>query len=336
MADWIPNYIRKNINYKPHEVISAKEFNAILNLVITQGDYNSGWLEYLQNSGIPDAVKDIAETKFDDIVEDVVKTEIDLLATSVTNKTSAYLNDPVFAFVDLSVQSDTVAFKTLMDSNNISASFCVATNLIGKSDAYPTLQYLKQLLSSGHSLITVGTDGASFDSISEEAITNILNNSKNYMATNLADSDVFLYPNGNTSVAATHAVKKFYRYAVNINNEDIIDSDDVLGMLYNIPVLYLGSDTSVEALTTVIDEIVLNNMCCIFAVDSSSSNYNETVIQEVINYINNYNAKYTSVSEALHLCENTINNKIKAITNMAYVDNIDYNGNVSDDKYLHW
>lgn len=60
MAKWIPNYIRRDINYKAHEILTAKEFNALLNLLITQGDYNSSWLEYLQNEGIPQAIADLS------------------------------------------------------------------------------------------------------------------------------------------------------------------------------------------------------------------------------------------------------------------------------------
>ena len=39
--NWIPKFIHRVFDYKSHQTLSAKEMNAILNLLVAQGDYNS-------------------------------------------------------------------------------------------------------------------------------------------------------------------------------------------------------------------------------------------------------------------------------------------------------
>ena len=90
MSDkWIPNYIRRDINYKPRDILTAQEYNAILNLLISQGDYNSSWLEYLQNDAIPEAISEIGEEEIEEVLTQAVREAIDELAASVVNKQAA-------------------------------------------------------------------------------------------------------------------------------------------------------------------------------------------------------------------------------------------------------
>lgn len=42
-----PRYIERTVNYQTKDVITAQEFNNILNLLIEQGNYNSHWLAEL-------------------------------------------------------------------------------------------------------------------------------------------------------------------------------------------------------------------------------------------------------------------------------------------------
>ena len=87
-TEWIPNFIRRTINYNPHDILSAQEYNAILNLIISQGDYNSAWLEYLQTEGIPDAIRELSIEQITEAITVAVQAELAALSASVSNKTS--------------------------------------------------------------------------------------------------------------------------------------------------------------------------------------------------------------------------------------------------------
>ena len=228
MAKWIPNYIRRDINYKAHEILTAKEFNALLNLLITQGDYNSSWLEYLQNEGIPQAIADLSGDQIEKALTEAVAAELASLAASVVNKTAAHLNAPTFSFLNLSTQADMSDFRTV-EEYGIRGNFCVATNLIGLSATYPSLLTVQAMRVAGHEILPVGTDGSSFDRLEVAEIEDIVANAKAYMQRNIADVDVFVYPGGSNSEDVQQGVSSAYTYAVNIASDDkVVDSDLII------------------------------------------------------------------------------------------------------------
>lgn len=315
MAKWIPNYIRRDINYKAHEILTAKEFNALLNLLITQGDYNSSWLEYLQNEGIPQAIADLSEAQIEKALTEAVAAELASLAASVVNKTAAHLNAPTFSFLNLSTQADMSDFRTVMEEYGICGNFCVATNLIGLSATYPSLLTVQAMRVAGHEILPVGTDGSSFDRLEVNEIEDIVANAKAYMQRNIADVDVFVYPGGSNSENVQQGVSSAYTYAVNIASDDkVVDSDLIRfnNLRLQIPVIYLSANSTLDSAKVYIDATIANNLFCIVAVDTSKTEYDENVLREVLDYLKTQaGIRYKTISTALSDCEETINNQLK-------------------------
>lgn len=315
MAKWIPNYIRRDINYKAHEILTAKEFNALLNLLITQGDYNSSWLEYLQNEGIPQAIADLSEAQIEKALTEAVAAELASLAASVVNKTAAHLNAPTFSFLNISTQADMSDFRTVMEEYGIRGNFCVATNLIGLSATYPSLLTLQAMRVAGHEILPVGTDGSSFDRLEVSEIEDIVANAKAYMQRNIADVDVFVYPGGSNSENVQQGVSSAYTYAVNIASDDkVVDSDLIRfnNLRLQIPVIYLSANSTLASTKVYIDSAIANNLFCIVAVDTSKTEYDENVLREVLDYLKTQaGIRYKTISTALSDCEETINNQLK-------------------------
>ena len=315
MAKWIPNYIRRDINYKAHEILTAKEFNALLNLLITQGDYNSSWLEYLQNEGIPQAIADLSGDQIEKALTEAVAAELASLAASVVNKTAAHLNAPTFSFLNLSTQADMSDFRTVMEEYGIRGNFCVATNLIGLSATYPSLLTVQSMRVAGHEILPVGTDGSSFDRLGVNEIEDIVANAKAYMQRNIADVDVFVYPGGSNSEDVQQGVSSAYTYAVNIASDDkVVDSDLIRfnNLRLQIPVIYLSANSTLASAQVYIDAAIANNLFCIVAVDTSKTEYDENALREVLDYLKTQSGiRYKTISTALSDCEETINNQLK-------------------------
>lgn len=314
MSEWIPNYIRKNLNYRAHEIMTAKEFNAIINLLITQGDYNSSWLNYLQTKGIPDAIAELSIEEIKEAITEAVAEELDALAASVTNKTSAHLNNPVFSFLNLSIQADMSSFRALMEEHHLPGNFCIATNLIGLSPAYPSLLTLQAMELAGHSVLPVGTDGSSLESLTAEEVQEIVLNAKQYMLTNLTDSDVFVYPGGTSAAEVLEGVAGVYMHAVNTQAQEAAVNSDVFNSVREqLPVVMITANASIEtpAVKRIIDDAIVNNMFCIIAVDTSANDYSAENLTGVINYLSDKaQVEYATIPAGISACYQTINNRI--------------------------
>lgn len=319
MDSWIPSYIRKNIQYRPHEVLTAKEFNALLNLLITQGDYNSSWLEYLHKEGIPNAVADLNSEQIEEALKGAVASEIESIAASVVNKTSARLDTPVFAFLNLSMQTDMASFQEVVEAFKVPGSFCIATNFVGLSSAYPNLTTLQAMQVAGHEILPLGVDGSPYETATEDEINEALVLTKEYMRNNLTDVDVFVYPGGTTTQLVVDTVGTHYTYALNTASEqNNLESDElrVGNNRVQIPVVLITATNTLDiaAVKSLIDDTVAHNKCCIIAADTSSITYSEEALVRVIAYITAHaGITCTTVSDAMQLCANTINNQLRKL-----------------------
>lgn len=321
MEQWIPNYIKKNISYKAHEILSAKEYNAILNLIITQGDYNSAWLDYLQNHGIPDAVSALNVEIIKEAVTKTVEAELDTLAASVINKTSAYLNNPVFSIVNLSVQRDALTFRELLESSDVTGTFCIATNLIDKNATYPTATDIERIVAAGYELLPVGVDGSSLNTVTEADAKTIASRTKEYISAYGVTPNVFVYPGGIDNADAVKGISTQYKFGLNPASIGAFDSDAILDNMHNISVVYVNSDKTLADITAVVNDTIIHNKYCVIVVDTSLSTYSEELLSAVIAHIKETTyAVITSVGAAAELCYNTINNKLEHIGR--YIDAI--------------
>ena len=319
MDSWIPNYIRKNIQYRPHEVLTAKEFNALLNLLITQGDYNSSWLEYLHKEGIPNAIADLNAEQIAKALEGAVAAEMEALTAAVVNKSSVRLDAPVFAFLNLSMQADMSEFRDIVESFNVPGSFCIATNFVGQSSAYPTLTTLQAMQVAGHEVLPIGTDGSSYDEATQESVNTALTTAKEYMRSNLTDTDVFVYPGGTESPDVVATVGTQYTYALNTAlPQSNLESDNIRvgNTRVQIPVILITDTNTLDSVEvkSIIDDTFATHKCCVIAVDTSSTAYSEAAIIQVIEYITAHaGTTCTTVSDAMQLCTNTVNNQLRKL-----------------------
>jgi uncharacterized protein YlxP (DUF503 family) len=316
MADWIPKYIRRVLEYKPHKILSAKEYNAILNLLVAQGDYNSEWLQYLYTEGIPNAVAKLTTEELQEALTAAVRNEIAVLANSITNKTSAYLNQPLFTFLDISVQEDSIStFRTLLESKGVCGTINACTGLIGVTAAYPTLQQLIIAQRAGHEIITSGTDVAELTADNAE---NVVSRAKEYMESNslIGGTEVFLYPaQGNSNENVKGIVGTHYKYAINVAEEDAYVDSDLINRL-SIPVVMVNENKTIadESVKAAIDNTVATNGWCILAVDTSSFAYSDEALSGVIDYVKaQAGAEIVSTVTAVGLIEGTLNNQLDAV-----------------------
>ena len=237
MADkWIPNYIKREIKYNPRDILSAQEYNAILNLLISQGDYNSSWLDYMQNEAIPEAIRDIGIEEIEEVLTNVVREEIDALAASVVNKTSRQLNYPMFTLLNIGQGVSGIAgLRTLLTAKYFKATYAIATNLVGSTSAYCSLAQLNTLKSENNDIVAYSTDGAT---VTTATVETVIPAAYNYMDENSFDTDVFVYPNGNASTDVRDTVCETFKYAVNMSSVGLIDPD---GLVAHAPASLLGN-----------------------------------------------------------------------------------------------
>lgn len=285
---WIPNFIKRTMQYKPNDILTAQEYNAILNLLITQGDYNSSWLEYLQNDAIPEAIEDLSAEAIAEAISAAVQNEIAALTAAVTNKTCLFLNNPAVTILNVGQQNSGIAsLKTLLEDKSLYATYAIAINMIGYSSAYPSLAQLNTLKNAGNDIVAYGTDGTALTVANAETVADIC---KRYMDVNGFNSNVFVYPGGNSDVDVTEIVNQFYKFGVNAD-----ESGEIIPVYYpytadantlhSIPLLEWYNTVDLEDVKAYIDSIVENNTYLILQVDTDSANWDASDFEDVLDYI---------------------------------------------------
>lgn len=333
-TQYIPNYIKRSLNYNPKDILTAQEYNAILNLIITQGDYNSEWLEYLQNEGIPDAIAEISATEIAQAISEAVTQEIAELTASVINKTSAQLNNPLLTILNTGIQKTGIGdFKLLLDSKSLTGTISIATNLVGYSSAYPNLTELNALKAAGYDIVAYSTDGAPVSAGTAESVAAA---TETYMTTNGFNTDVFVYPSGNSDTDVRDIIHDKFHYAVNIANNSLITPDGIIydspaSVLGNISVIKYDDTVTVDSVKAQIADVVQYNKYMILWVDSDSAHYDEVGLEEILDYaLTHTGIVYpTNITSAMQEIHETIGNKL------LLVDGI-YITEENGEKYLNW
>lgn len=332
-SKWTPSYIKRNINYRPKDVLTAQEYNAILNLLITQGDYNSSWIEYLQNDAIPEAIAEIGMEAIEAALTEAVREEIDSLAHEVTSKTSVQLNNPAVTILNTGLQAAPWAsFATLLESKGLKATYVAATNLVGYT-AYPTLAQLQSMKLAGNDVLAYSTDGAT---LTTETVDSAASTARNYMELNDLNTEVFVYPNGNSVDAVANAVHNYFMYAVNIASHSVITPDGItayspVSVLGNIPVIKCDSTVDFDTLKEYIDNVVTSNKYMILQVDTDDSTYDAELLEDVLDYMLEASSiRYpASISDQMHTIHNTVGNLLNLVSGIAITE-------VSGEKYINW
>ena len=333
-TQFVPNYIRRNIDYKPKDILTAQEYNSILNLLIAQGDHNSEWLEYLQNHGIPDAIADISAEEIAEAISIAVQQEIAALTASVINKTSKFLDNPAVTILNVGQQYTGIsAFNTLIASKSLKATYAIGTNLVDSSAAYPTLANLNALKTAGNDIVAYSTDAATVTAGTAEANAAA---AKAFITTNNFDSNVFIFPNGNNSSDIANIIGTQFKFAANVLNSAIIDPEDYpatasVTEFCDLPIIAWDNTIDVDDIKEYIDYIVLHNKYMILQVNTDSSAYDETYFSQILTYMLTKSGIYypDNIAEEMGLIEETIGNKL-ALSEGVYITT------ESGVKYLNW
>ena len=331
---WIPNYIKRNINYNPRDILSAQEYNAILNLLISQGDYNSSWLDYMQNEAIPEAIRDIGEEEIEEVLTEVIQQEISALAASVINKTSRQLNYPMFTLLNIGQNVSGIAgLRTLLTAKYFKATYAIATNLVGTTSAYSTLGQLNTLKSEGNDIVAYSTDGATVTTATAETVVPA---AYNYMDEHDFDTDVFVYPNGNASTDVRDTVCETFKYAVNMTSAGLIDPDGLgahapASLLGNLKVVVCDDTATLDDLKEFVDDAIQYNEYLIMLIDTDSANYDVALLSDILDYtFSKSGIMYPdSIPAAMHEIHETIGNLLEELDGV-------YITTVNGEKYLNW
>lgn len=332
-TQFIPNFIRRTMEYRPNDILTAQEYNAILNLLITQGDYNSEWLEYLQTEAIPEAIQDLSAEAIAAAISQAVQEEIASLTASVSNKTSAQLNNPAITILNIGTQYDGIAdLKALLDTKNLYATYAVATNLIGANPAYPTIAQLTALKTAGNDIVAYGTDGSP---LTPGTAATVAAAAEAFLSANGFDTDTFIFPSGNSDPDVITAVSEKFKYGVNALFNLIVDPSlypSTAGRaFYNIPIIPWDDTVDVDDIKEYIDNVVENTEYMILQINTDASSYDETKFGQIADYILTKSSMLypRSIKDEMNLIQNTINNRL-AILEGIYVT--EENG----ETYLNW
>ncbi len=338
-TQWIPNYIKRTINYNPRDILSAQEYNAILNLLITQGDYNSSWLEYMQNDAIPEAVRDIGIEEIEEVLTEVVQQEIDALAASVVNKTSRQLNYPMFTLLNVGqLYSNVTAFTALIASKYFKATYAVATSYVNMrpdvgSAPYYTITQLNSLKETGNDIVAYSTDGAV---VTAETVETVVPAAFEFLNNNEFDTNVFVFPSGNSDTAVRDAVCNTFKYAVNMSSAGLIDPEGLVAhapasLLGNLKVVKCDSTTTLDDLKEFVDDAVQYNEYLILMVNTDSENYDATLLSNILDYTFSKSGIIypNSISAAMNTIHETIGNALLDIQGV-------YLTRSGNDLYLNW
>lgn len=311
MKQWIPKFIQKNLAYKSQEVVTAADYNAILNLLITQGDYNSEWLEWLTHEGFAEFFKDLNGEDIKQMVVQSAEEQLATLAAASANKTSAYLNNPTFTFLDESATTSVrEVFKAILDEYSIVGTASCYTSLVGAGNPHLELTDLQALQVGGYAVINHGTTK---ENVTESDVISVLTESRNYMLNNGISTgyNIFAYNNKEepSDVVRTEVSKLFTNAIGNtlgVNDTDAYDT----GWLLVVPI-----SAGEDVIRAAIEETIRSNRWCIFKCDSSVSDFAEVcepllrlAIEEALE---DANTLITTVPVAVNLAAHTLNNKIK-------------------------
>lgn len=332
-TQWIPNFIRKSMNYKPNEILTAQEYNAILNLLIAQGDYNSEWLQYLQEDAIPEALQDLSAEAIAEAIGQAVQREIASLTASVTNKTSIQLNNPAVTILNVGLQYTGMSdLKTLLDSKNLHATYAAAVNLVGNNSAYPTIAQLLALKNDGNDIVAYGTDGTKLTPATAETV---VNTAYNFMQLNGFSTDTFIYPLGNDDADIAQTVASKFNVAANVSNEALVDPAHypltAFDNFYDIPIITWNNTVDVEDIKGYIDTIVEENKYMILQINTDLSSYEETKFEQIVDYmLTKSSMEYpASIFSEAYKMMTTIGNRLAILEGV-------YTTQVDGEKYINW
>ena len=310
MKQWIPKFIKKDLNYKSQDVVTAADYNAVFNLLITQGDYNSEWLAWLTQEGFAEFFKDLNGDDIKQLVVQAAGEQLEELAAASTNKTSAYLNQPVFTFIDESATTSAKdIFKTVLDEYGIVGTVSCYCNLVDTGTPHMTLTDLQAFQADGYAVINHGSTKADVD---DDNVYDVVNSSYTYMDRNNLTTGLQIFAYNNIE-APSEDVQDIVnsRFNAAIGNEIGVNDTDTYDKGW---VLVVPLDADEDVIRAAIAETVQNNRWCVFKCDTSVPEFDAAVIHNAAQAVLlEKDVLVTTVPNASSLADNTINNRLKTM-----------------------
>ena len=315
MKNWIPKFIRKNLAYRQQDIVSASDYNAVLNLLISQGDYNSEWLEWLTSEGLAEFFKDLNGEDIKQMIVQAAEEQIAALASASANKTSAHLNNPTFTIFDESATVSTrQLLKPVLDDYGVPGTVSCYSSLVGMGNPHMAVEDLQMLQANGYAVINHGTDKAA---LTDDVLESVLSQSSSFMRVHnlITGEGVFAYNSNSTITEDTHTiVSKTYAHAIG-KDIGVNDTDNYAPYWLKIIPITEG----VDAVRKAVEDTLKHNYWCIFTLDSSEASFETdgiAVLRAALELIkNDANAKVITAPVAANLAANTINNTIKQLRN---------------------
>ena len=314
--------------------MSVASFVSMLLVALNYTDYNSSWLEYLQNDAIPEAIEDLSAEAIAEAISVAVQNEIAALTAAVTNKTCLYLNNPGITILDVGQQYSGISeLATLISDKELTATYAIAVGLVGLNNAYPTLAQLTTLKNAGNDIVAYGTDGTALTT--SDAAT-VADTCKRYMEVNGFNTNTFVYPEGNSDSDVTAIVNEYYKFGVNADEiGETLPSNYYLTTdieyLHSIPVLEWDNTVDLDDVKEYIDSVVDNNNYLIIQVNTDSADWDSEAFEDVLDYIKTKSSMEfpANVQSEIVKMFGTIGNRLTILEGM-YITEHD------GEKYLNW
>lgn len=254
MSSFSPEYIADKMEYVSGDVITADDFNTIINKLVHQGNNSEEWLEYLDTIGIPAAIADITGEDIQEYIQQAVEEEIQQLTEDSKSRTNGVWTKKSVCFIDMAGG---------YDGDNPVCNYCIPAQTTTPplnpvystySGSSITSMTAEQRASDGSSLATWVQSKAPNDGVGKYIVTT-----------------------ANMPLDKTYLVSNYLGALYNYSGVNLPTVYDVLNDINNIPVIDCTASTS--AVNTVLSNMNLDS----FIVIKYSSN--NTDIDDVIDAI---------------------------------------------------
>lgn len=323
---WSPKYIKRELNYRAQDVLSAAEYNAILNLLIAQGDHNSAWLEWLAAEGLKQYFDSLSDTTLADSVVAKAQELLNSLAAASVNKTSAYLNHPLITIIDEGhTASGTMEFVNALEAYELFGCVSCYGDKVTMGADNTSVPQLRDLVQRGHTVVYHGYKEAP---LTADNVANVINVGVEHL-TSLYNGDAsnFTYMYNQEDNAQNETVREYItaKFLTAIGTEAGINDSDAYDTHW-LKVIDLNSTTREEVFEA-IEFAILHNQWCIIKVCTDSETYDEDAFSFILDAVKeatqSSDTLVKNMVDAYADVQSTINNRIDALLSMFNTHNAD-------------
>ena len=323
---WSPKYIKRELNYRAQDVLSAAEYNSILNLLIAQGDHNSAWLEWLSSEGLKQYFDSLSDTTLSDSVVAKAQELLNSLAAASVNKTSAYLNHPLITIIDEGhTINGTMGFVNALESYGLFGCVSCYGDKVTMGTDSTSVSQLRDLAKRGH---TVVYHGYKETPLTEENVADIVSTGIEQLASVYdGNTNNFTYvynaeDNALNETVREHIIANFLNA---IGTEKGINDSDAYNTHW-LKVIDLNNTTNEEVFEA-IEFAILHNQWCIIKVCTDPEKYDEAAFSFMLDAVKeatqSSDTLVKNMVDAYVDVQSTINNRIDALLSMFNTHNAD-------------